>query len=97
MNAERIEQGTGKASLFIDGKKAGQGDIGTTLAIIFPADDGYDVGEDERHPRCSRTKKTGEQPLQRDGEEAVLLSFVEDDGKHEVELAAALALALARQ
>ena len=27
----------------------------------------------------------------------VLLSFVEDDGKHEVELAAALALALARQ
>jgi arylsulfatase len=36
----------GKATLFIDGKKAGEGEIGATLAMIFSADDGCDVGED---------------------------------------------------
>ncbi len=36
----------GKATLFIDGKQVGQGDIGATLAMVFSADDGCDVGED---------------------------------------------------
>jgi len=40
----------GKATLFIDGKKAGEGDIGATLAMIFSADDGCDVGEDSGAP-----------------------------------------------
>jgi len=40
----------GKASLFIDGKKTGEGDIGATLAMIFSADDGCDVGEDSGSP-----------------------------------------------
>jgi arylsulfatase len=40
----------GKATLFIDGKKVGEGDIGATLATIFSADDGCDVGEDSGAP-----------------------------------------------
>jgi arylsulfatase len=40
----------GKASLFLDGKKIGEGDIGATLAIVFSADDGLDVGEDSGAP-----------------------------------------------
>ena len=40
----------GKASLFIDGKKTSEGDIGATLAIIFSADDGCDVGQDSGSP-----------------------------------------------
>jgi hypothetical protein len=36
----------GKATLYTDGKKVGEGDIGATLAMIFSADDGCDVGED---------------------------------------------------
>jgi len=36
----------GKATLYVDGKKVGEGDVGATLAIIFSADDGLDVGED---------------------------------------------------
>jgi arylsulfatase len=36
----------GKATLFVDGKKAGEGEVGATLAMIFSADDGCDVGED---------------------------------------------------
>ena len=40
----------GKATLFIDGKKAGEGQIEATLAMIFSADDGCDVGEDSGAP-----------------------------------------------
>ncbi len=36
----------GKATLFVNGKKVGEGGIGATLAMIFSADDGCDVGED---------------------------------------------------
>ncbi|RWN33365.1 arylsulfatase [Mesorhizobium sp.] len=40
----------GKATLFIDGKKAGEGDVPMTQANIFSADDGCDVGEDTGAP-----------------------------------------------
>ncbi len=40
----------GKATLFVDGKQVGQGDIGATLANVFSADDGCDVGEDSGAP-----------------------------------------------
>jgi arylsulfatase len=40
----------GTATLFIDGQKVGEGEVGATLAIIFSADDGCDVGEDSGAP-----------------------------------------------
>jgi arylsulfatase len=40
----------GKATLFYDGKKVGEGDIAATLAMVFSADDGLDVGEDSGAP-----------------------------------------------
>ena len=40
----------GKATLFLDGKKIGEGEVGATLAMIFSADDGCDVGEDSGAP-----------------------------------------------
>jgi arylsulfatase A-like enzyme len=40
----------GKVTLYTDGKKVGEGEIGATLAIIFSADDGCDVGEDSGAP-----------------------------------------------
>jgi arylsulfatase A-like enzyme len=40
----------GKVTLFVDGKSAGEGDIPMTQAIIFSADDGFDVGEDSGAP-----------------------------------------------
>jgi arylsulfatase len=40
----------GKATLFVDGKQVGAGEIGATLAIVFSADDGCDVGEDSGAP-----------------------------------------------
>jgi arylsulfatase len=36
----------GIATLFVDGKKVGEGNVEATLAMIFSADDGCDVGED---------------------------------------------------
>jgi arylsulfatase len=40
----------GTATLFIDGQQVGEGQIGATLAMIFSADDGCDVGEDSGAP-----------------------------------------------
>jgi arylsulfatase len=40
----------GKATLFVDGKKVGEGEIGATLAFVFSADDGCDVGVDSGAP-----------------------------------------------
>jgi arylsulfatase len=40
----------GKVTLFVDGKKTGEGNIPFTHAMIFSADDGCDVGEDSGAP-----------------------------------------------
>ncbi|MBL9124379.1 MAG: arylsulfatase [Planctomycetaceae bacterium] len=40
----------GKATLYVDGKPVGSGDVAATLAIVFSADDGCDVGEDSGAP-----------------------------------------------
>ncbi len=40
----------GKVTLFVDGKKTGEGTIPMTHAMIFSADDGCDVGEDSGAP-----------------------------------------------
>jgi arylsulfatase len=40
----------GKVSLFIDGKPVGEGCVEATLAMVFSADDGLDVGEDSGAP-----------------------------------------------
>ena len=40
----------GLATLFVDGDKVGEGRVDATLAMIFSADDGCDVGEDTGAP-----------------------------------------------
>ena len=40
----------GKVTLYTDGKKVGEGDVGATLTNVFSADDGCDVGEDTGAP-----------------------------------------------
>ncbi len=40
----------GKVTLYIDGKKVGEGEIPSTLAMVFSADDGCDVGKDTGAP-----------------------------------------------
>jgi arylsulfatase len=40
----------GIASLYLDGKKVGEGKVGATAAMVFSADDGCDVGVDTGSP-----------------------------------------------
>jgi arylsulfatase len=40
----------GDVSLYVDGKKAGEGKVPATAAMVFSADDGCDVGEDTGAP-----------------------------------------------
>jgi arylsulfatase A-like enzyme len=40
----------GKVTLYTDGKKVGEGEVGATLSTVFSADDGCDVGEDSGAP-----------------------------------------------
>ncbi len=40
----------GTVELFVDGKSVGKGNIAATLAIVYSADDGLDVGEDSGAP-----------------------------------------------
>ena len=40
----------GKVTLYTDGKKVGEGTVDATLANVFSADDGCDVGEDTGAP-----------------------------------------------
>lgn len=40
----------GKATLYVDGKSVGEGNVAMTQASVFSADDGCDVGEDTGAP-----------------------------------------------
>jgi arylsulfatase len=40
----------GTATLYVDGKKVGEGRVDATLAMVFSADDGLDLGEDTGAP-----------------------------------------------
>ena len=87
----------GKATLFIDGKKAGEGDIGGTLAIVFSADDGLDVGEDTGAPVSPEYSSHGNAF---NGEvKGVLLSIADDpvNADHMVTAEDAIRVAMARQ
>jgi arylsulfatase len=80
---------------YIDGKKVGEGEIGATLAVVFSADDGCDVGEDSGAP-VSPDYKAGNNRF--NGRvKGVLLSIAEDDGKHQIDPMDAVRVALARQ
>ena len=85
----------GMATLFIDGKKVGEGRIEATLANIFSADDGCDVGEDSGSP-VSPDYRAGDNAF--NGRvKGVLLSIAEDKGEHQIDPADAVRIALARQ
>jgi arylsulfatase len=87
----------GKATLYVDGKKVGEGDVGATLAIVFSADDGCDVGEDSGAPVSPDYGPIGNAF---NGEvKGVQLSIADDpdNSDHLVDPAEAIRAALGRQ
>jgi arylsulfatase A-like enzyme len=85
----------GKATLYVDGKKDGEGVIDATLAMIFSADDGLDVGKDGGSA-ISPDYKAGNNAY--NGKvKGVLISIADDDNSHLVDPADAIRMAMARQ
>lgn len=87
----------GKVTLYTDGKKVGEGDIGATLSMIFSADDGCDVGEDTGSPVSPDYGSRGNRfnGKVKGVELAIADTAVKPD--HLVSPEAAIRLALARQ
>ncbi|MEJ2379219.1 MAG: sulfatase-like hydrolase/transferase, partial [Pseudolabrys sp.] len=85
----------GKVTLYTDGKKVAEGNIEATLATVFSADDGLDVGEDSGAPVSPDYGAVGNHF--NGTVKGALLSIAEEKGEHLVDPAAAVRLALARQ
>jgi len=84
----------GKVTLYTDGKKVGEGDIEATLAQVFSADDGLDVGEDSGAPVSPDYGPVGNGF---NGTVKGALLSIEEEGEHLVDPAQAVRLAMARQ
>ena len=85
----------GKVRLYLDGQQDGEGEVGATLANVFSADDGCDVGKDGASA-VSPDYKPGNNAF--NGKvKGVLLSIGDDDGIHVIDPADAIRIAMARQ
>jgi arylsulfatase len=85
----------GKATLYVDGNKDGECVVGATLAMIFSADDGLDVGKDGGSA-VSPDYPSGDNAF--NGRvKGVLISIADDDNSHLVDPADAIRMAMARQ
>src|SRR5713101_6264069 len=72
----------GTATLYTDGKQVGQGTVGATLAMVFSADDGLDVGEDSGAAVSPDYGATGN--AFNGAVRGVQLSIADDKGEHVV-------------
>jgi arylsulfatase len=87
----------GKVALYVDGRKDGEGEVGATLAMIFSADDGCDVGKDGGSA-VSPDYKPGDNAF--NGKvKGVQLAIAEaaEDARHLVKPEDAIRMAMARQ
>ncbi len=85
----------GKVTLFTDGKQVGQGTVDATLAMVFSADDGCDVGEDSGAAVSPDYGPVGN--AFNGVVKGVLLSIADDKGEHMVSPEDAVRVAMARQ
>ena len=87
----------GLVTLFTDGKKVGGGRVDATLAMVFSADDGCDVGEDTGAPVSPEYGSAGNRF---NGEvRGVQLAIAEaaENSEHLIKAEDAIRMALARQ
>ena len=87
----------GTASLYVDGKKVGEGKVGATAAMVFSADDGCDVGLDSGAPVSPDYGSRGNEFTGR--VKGVQLAIAKDAVRvdHLVSPAEAVRIAIARQ
>ena len=87
----------GKVTLFTDGKKVGEGDIAATLAMIFSADDGCDVGEDTGAPVSEDYGPHGNGFNGKIKGVQLAIADAAEDSDHLIDPADAIRMAMARQ
>ncbi len=87
----------GKVTLYTDGQKVGEGDIGATLAMIFSADDGCDVGEDTGAPVSEDYGSSGNAFNGRIKGVQLAIAEAAENADHLVDPADAMRMAMARQ
>ncbi len=85
----------GKVSLYLDGKPVGEGAVAATLAMVFSADDGCDVGEDSGAAVSPDYGPVGN--AFNGTVKGVQLSIADDKGEHMVSPEDAVRVAMARQ
>ena len=87
----------GTVSLYVDGKKVGQGDVAATAAMVFSSDDGCDVGRDTGSPVSEDYGPRGNAFNGRIGGVQIALAEAAREADHMVSPEDAMQLAMARQ
>jgi arylsulfatase len=87
----------GKVTLYTDGKNVGEGVIPMTLAMIFSADDGCDIGDDSGSPVSEDYGSTGNAFNGRVKGVQLAIAEAEGEAGHIVSPEDAIRLAMARQ
>jgi hypothetical protein len=87
----------GKVTLYTDGKKVGEGNIEATLANVFSADDGCDVGEDSGAPVSPEYGPQGNAFNGRIKGVQLAIAEAAENADHRVDPETAVRVAMARQ
>jgi arylsulfatase len=87
----------GTVTLFTDGKKVGEGVVGATLAMVFSADDGCDVGEDTGAPVSEDYGSRGNAFNGRIRGVQIAIADAAENADHLVDPHEAVRIAMARQ
>ena len=87
----------GTATLYVDGKKVGEGKVAATAAMIFSADDGCDVGQDTGSPVSPDYGPRGNEFTGRVKGVQIAVAEAAEDEDHVISPEDALRVAMARQ
>jgi arylsulfatase A-like enzyme len=87
----------GKVSLYIDGKKDGEGTVAATAAMIFSADDGCDIGQDTGSPVSQDYGPRGNEFTGHVKGVQIALAAAAEEADHMVSPEEAIRVAMARQ
>jgi len=87
----------GKVTLYTDGKQVGEGTVPMTLAMVFSADDGCDVGEDSGAPVSPDYGPRGNAFNGRVKGVQIAIADAAGNADHLVSPAEAIRIAMARQ
>jgi arylsulfatase len=87
----------GTATLFVDGKKVGEGQVKATAAMIFSADDGCDVGMDTGAPVSPEYAARGNEFTGRVKGVQITIAEAAASESHMVSPDEAIRIAMARQ